>query len=151
MYKRILVPLDGSDTSKRGLQEAIGLAHSLGASLQLLHVVTDVQWLVDMAAAADSATLRRELHGFGETVLAEAAKAAADAGVVAQARLRDTANTSPGQVIVDEVSASGCDAIVMGTHGRRGVRRMLLGSDASRVLGESPVPVLLVRLDSAAS
>lgn len=149
MYKRILVPLDGSDTARRGLTEAIGLARGLGASLQLLHVVTDLQWLVDPIVLGAPQTLRQELQGFGEKLLAEAAKACEAGGVVAQTRLRQAAGSGPGQSIVEEVGASGCDLVVMGTHGRRGVGRVLLGSDASAVAAASPVPVLLVRADAA--
>ncbi len=151
MYKRILVPLDGSDTSQRGLVEAIGLARSLSASLQLLHVVTDFQWLIEMSVTAGQEAVRRDLHRFGNEVLAKAAKAAADANVVAQTRLREVVGTKTGQVIVDEVAAADCNAIVMGTHGRKGIGRLLLGSDASWVISASPVPVLLVRLEAAYS
>ena len=149
MYQRILVPLDGSETAQRGLTEALGLARNLRASLQLLHVVTDLQWLVDPMMLGDPQALRQELHRFGEDLLAKAAKVCEAGGVVAQTRMRDAAGTGPGQAIVAEVGTSGCDLVVMGTHGRRGVGRMLLGSDASVVVSASPVPVLLVRRDAA--
>jgi nucleotide-binding universal stress UspA family protein len=148
MYKRILVPLDGSDTARRGLREAIGLARSLGASLQLLHVVTDLQWLVDPVMLGDPKAMALELHRFGENLLAQAAQQCAASDVVAQTRLREAAGRGAGQLIVDEVRASACDAIVMGTHGRKGMARLLLGSDAAVVLNTSPVPVLLVRADT---
>ncbi len=149
MYKRILVPLDGSDTAQRGLTEAIGLARELSASLQLLHVVTDVQWLVDPTMLGNPQGLHKELHSYGADLLAKAAQVCEARGVVAQTRLRDAAGSAPSHAIVEEVAASGCDLVVMGTHGRRGVGRMLLGSDASVVVSASPVPVLLVRVDAA--
>jgi nucleotide-binding universal stress UspA family protein len=148
MYQRILVPLDGSDTSQRGLSEAVGLARSLGSKLQLLHVVADLQWVVDPLVLGAPLTLGDELHRFGEELLAKAAQFCSAAGVVAQTRLRDGAGSTPGMLIVDEVSASGCNVIVMGTHGRKGVSRVLLGSDATWVVHKSPVPVLLVRKDT---
>ena len=147
MYKQILVPLDGSDTARRGLAEAIGLARILGAKLRLLHVVSDVQWLVEMAPMTSSDELRQELHRYGDELLTKAASAAAEQGVVAETALREAVGASPAKVIVDEAATAGCDAIVMGTHGRKGVSRLLLGSDASLVVSTSPVPVLLVRLD----
>jgi nucleotide-binding universal stress UspA family protein len=145
MYKRILVPVDGSDTAERGLTEALGLASSLGASLQLLHVVMDLQWMVDPMMITAPVDLRNDMHRFGQEVLAKAAKRCEAAGVVAQTRLRDALGSNVGHAIVDEVGTSGCDAIVMGTHGRKGAARLLLGSDAAWVAQASPVPVLLVR------
>jgi nucleotide-binding universal stress UspA family protein len=151
MYKRILVPLDGSDTAQRGLSEALGLARSLGATLHLLHVVADPQWLVDPMALGAPLTLHQEMHRFGEELLAKAAQVCSAAGVAAQTRLRDGAGSTPGRLIVEEAVAAGCNAIVMGTHGRKGVSRMLLGSDASWVVHSSPVPVLLVRVDTVSA
>lgn len=146
MYKRILVPLDGSDTARRGLTEAIGLAGALGASLRLVHVTTDVQWLVESAALAYSEPLRLEQRRFGEDLLAAAEKTAAQSKVPTESRLREAIGVRPAKLIVDE--ADGCDLIVMGTHGRKGMGRLLLGSDASLVVSDSPVPVLLVRPDA---
>ena len=151
MYKRILVPLDGSDTAQRGLSEAIALARSLGASLQLLHVVTDLQWMLDPLMVSDAAALLRDVHRYGQELLVKAAQRCEAAGVVAQTRLREGAGSNVGKVIVDEVATSGCDAIVMGTHGRKGASRLLLGSDAAWVAQASPVPVLLVRQDAPVS
>lgn len=148
MYKRILVPLDGSDTAQRGLNEAIQLARSLGASLQLLHVVADLQWVVDPVMIGDPLSWSRELHAYGDQLLASAAKTCAAAGLVAQTRMRDAAGYSVGKVIVDEVGTSACHIIVMGTHGRKGFGRMLMGSDAATVVQTSPVPVLLLRADT---
>ncbi len=151
MYKRILVPLDGSDTAQRGLSEAIALARSLGASLQLLHVAADLQWMLDPLMVSDSAALLRDVHRYGQALLDKAAQRCEAAAVVAQIRLREGAGSNVGKVIVDEVATSGCDAIVMGTHGRKGANRLLLGSDAAWVAQASPVPVLLVRQDAPVS
>jgi nucleotide-binding universal stress UspA family protein len=145
MYKRILVPLDGSDAAERGLTEALALARSVGASLQLLHVVMDWRWMVDPMLITAPADLRGDIRRFGEDLLAKAAKRCEAAGVVAQTRLREALGSHVGHVIVDEVTTSACDAIVMGTHGRKGAARLLLGSDAAWVAHASPVPVLLVR------
>lgn len=145
MYKRILVPLDGSLTARRGLAEAIGLARALGATLRLLHVVTDFPMLVEMAATTNAQTLHNDLRRFGDGVLASAAKAATEQGVAAETAMRDATGPHAADLIVDEAVAARCDAIVMGTHGRRGISRLLLGSDAALVVQQSTVPVLLVR------
>ncbi len=145
MYKRILVPLDGSPTSARGLDEAIALANALGSTLRLLHVVTDFPMVADMALAASPAAFRDELRKYGEGVLNAAAKLAADRGVKAEKEVRDAMGPRPASMIIDEAAVARCDLIVMGTHGRRGVSRLLLGSDAALVLQQSRVPVLLVR------
>jgi nucleotide-binding universal stress UspA family protein len=145
MYKRILVPLDGSATATRGLHEAIALAHSLGATLRLLHVVTDIPMVVDMALAESPAAFRAELRGYGNTVLKAASALAAERGVKVEMETRDAMGPRPAKIITDEATSAHCDLIVMGTHGRRGVSRVLLGSDAALVLQHSPVPVLLVR------
>ncbi len=144
MYRKILVPIDGSETAKRGLDEAIGLAQSVGAQLRLLHVVTDVVWLLESASTKTYAQMHDELHAYADQLLAAASKTAADEGVKAETVKRDAAGGRPAHTIVDEAKASGCDAIVMGTHGRKGVSRLLLGSDASLVVSISPLPVLLV-------
>lgn len=144
MYKRILVPLDGSDTARRGLSEAIGLAGSLGATLRLLHVVTDFPMIMDMAATANADTLRIELRRYADELLASASKAAAEKGIACESAVRDAMGPRPVEMIIDEAVSANCGLIVMGTHGRRGVGRLLLGSDAALVVQASPVPVLLV-------
>ena len=144
MYKRILVPLDGSDTAQLGLAEAIGIAQPLKARLLLLQVVDDLAWLVEMSAVANSAQLHREVRRYADEVLAKA-KAAAAKDVEAETIVRETVGGRPADAIVDEARKQGCDLIVMGTHGRKGLSRMVLGSDAMAVVQASPVPVLLVR------
>jgi nucleotide-binding universal stress UspA family protein len=144
MYKRILVPLDGSDTAQRGLAEAIGLARSLRATLHLLHVVTDFPIVFDMGASIDTETLRAELRRYADTLLTAAAKSVAEQDVACEAAVRDSMGPRPAQMIIDEAVSAECDLIVMGTHGRRGVSRLLLGSDAALVVQASRVPVLLV-------
>jgi nucleotide-binding universal stress UspA family protein len=145
MYKRILVPLDGSDTAQLGLAEAIGIAQPLKARLLLLQVVDDLAWLVEMSAVANSAQLHREVRHYAEEVLAKAKAAATAKDVEADSIVRETVGGRPADAIVDEACKQGCDLIVMGTHGRKGLSRMVLGSDAAAVVQASSVPVLLVR------
>jgi nucleotide-binding universal stress UspA family protein len=146
MYKRILVPIDGSDTATRGLQEAIGLAADLKAKLTLLHVIDDFPLLVEMASAINVEATLDELRRRGEALLAQAKGKAAERGVQAETLLRQVAGGRVADQIVHEALQGDCDLIVMGTHGRRGFSHLLIGSEAESVLRSSPLPVLLLRL-----
>jgi nucleotide-binding universal stress UspA family protein len=145
MYTRILVPIDGSTTAQRGLDEAIGLARQLGSRLHLLNVVDARLLMGEMAIYAPPAQLLDDWRAEGEKLLASAVAQALAQGVAADSALQ----CDPGQRVCDmilrEAASAGAELIVMGTHGRRGLRRLTLGSDAELVLRESPVPVLLVR------
>jgi nucleotide-binding universal stress UspA family protein len=151
MYKRILVPIDGSDTARRGLQEAIALAAEQKATLRLLNVTNDFPVMLDMAGVIDFERYREELHQYGRGLLEDAKKLATSSGLAVETELRDVAGGRVADAIVEDAKKSGCDLIVLGTHGRRGIGRALLGSDAEMVLRESPVPVLLVRAAGAAA
>ena len=145
MYKRILVPIDGSDTAARGLAEAIALARELKATVRLLNLTSDFVLMVEMSSAIDSEKFREGLNQFGQRLLAQASEQAKAQGVTAETSLHDTRGSRVADAIVEEARQSRCDLIVIGTHGRRGVSRAVLGSDAENVMRSSPVPVLLVR------
>jgi nucleotide-binding universal stress UspA family protein len=145
MYSRILVPVDGSPTSERGLQEALALAKRLDASVVLLHVVDAYPMMVEMATSTTWDRIGEGLRQMGRRVLETAHEAATKQGVACETVLEDVAAARVADVIVDKVKSKRCELIVMGTHGRRGASRALLGSDAELVLRLSPVPVLLVR------
>lgn len=145
MYSRILVPIDGSPTSQRGLDEALALAERLGASLQLLHVVDARLLVAELSAYAPPQQLLDDWRSSGDRLVADAVAAARKRGVPVDGVVRCDPGLRVCDLIVQEARSSGAQLIVMGTHGRRGLRRMALGSDAELVLRESPVPVLLVR------
>jgi nucleotide-binding universal stress UspA family protein len=151
MYKRILVPIDGSDTAARGLVEAIALARNLKATLRLLNLTSDLVPVGEMTSAIDFEKFREGLNQFGQRVLAEASEQAKAQGVSAETSLHSVGAGRVADAIVDEARRSRCDLIVIGTHGRRGVSRAMLGSDAENVARSSPVPVLLVRQTAAIS
>jgi len=146
MYQRILVPVDGSPTSKRGLAEAIALAGMTGAHLRLINVVDMMVFAMEAdtfaGSASDMIPLMRE---GGQKVLAIARAQVAAAGVAVDTVLRDGFAGRVCDLVVDEAKAWSADLIVIGTHGRRGAGRWLLGSDAEQILRTAPVPVLLVR------
>jgi nucleotide-binding universal stress UspA family protein len=149
MYRRILVPLDGSATSSRGLREAVGLAKIHKARLRLLNVL-DERFFVSTAEGypmSNVSELIGSLRAEGQRALDDASKLALKQGVLVDASLVESGGKPVSDVILDEARKSRADLIVMGTHGRRGINRMLLGSDAERVIRSAPVPVLLIRAE----
>jgi len=142
MYKRILVPVDGSPTSIRGLDEAIGLAKLGGGSVRLVHVLDRVVFPGGETYTVDVFGLLREA---GERILQKMKAHAAAAGIDASTFLSEVLPGRVCDVVVEQAKEFGADLIVLGTHGRRGVRRLVLGSDAEQVVRTASVPVLLVR------
>jgi nucleotide-binding universal stress UspA family protein len=148
MYKRILIPVDGSDTSTRGLEQAIRLAKDQGARLRLVHVVEE--YVVVQSAGVPEAgsyvgDLIDSLQAEGKKIIAKATALAGRRGVKADGVTFESFSSRSSDYIVREAKKWKADLIVMGTHGRRGVNRLVLGSDAEIVVRTSPVPVLLVR------
>ena len=146
MYQRILVPVDGSDCADRGLSEAMALARLTGARIRLVHVIDEpfVAIGADMAAGAteDLVAIAREA---ARQVLANATDKVKRAGITVDDVLLDSFDGRLCDLVVSAVEDWSADLIVIGTHGRRGVDRFLLGSGAEQILRLSPVPVLLVR------
>lgn len=146
MYQKILVPVDGSPTSSRGLQEAIQLAKLAVARIKLLHVVDEISFMTSFEAGMGlTAEMLQLLKEGGEQVLQEAATQVRAAGLEVETELVESYAGRVSDLIIDKAREWGAQLIVLGTHGRRGAGRMLLGSDAEQILRQSPVPVLLVR------
>ena len=143
MYKRILVPVDGSRTSTRGLKEALYLAGDSKARLKLLHVVD--QSVLTLTPEMGAANIVDSLIAAGEKTLKRARALAARQRVKVETAMPESLSGRVADVILNEARKWRADLIVMGTHGRRGISHMLLGSDAEAVVRSSPVPVLLVR------
>ena len=145
-YKRILVPVDGSRTSNRGLREAIRLAKGQKASLQLVHVVDEHTVLVSGAEVGPyMANLMLQLRKWGRQVLRNAEALVRRHGLKCTTVLLEAQAGPAAGLIVRQAKKSGVDLIVIGTHGRRGVRRLLMGSDAEQIVRTASVPVMLVR------
>ena len=145
MYRRILVPLDGSRTSQLGLGEAVKLAKSQGSTLRLLNVVDELVLMTTPEMAYDVADLIEVLKQDGRRILEKGAAHARKHGVRVQTSLVESSGGHAAQAIIDEARKYHASLIVLGTHGRRGLKRMVMGSDAEEVVRNSPVPVLLVR------
>jgi nucleotide-binding universal stress UspA family protein len=145
LYQKILVPLDGSETAAAGLAHALRLGKDQAATLCLLHVVHDYLEQDGLRGTVRSDELLRALRARGERILSDAAARARAAGVTARADTIDMATGPVGEAIVEYLKVWPADLIVLGTHGRRGLRRLVLGSDAEYVVRTTPVPVLLIR------
>jgi nucleotide-binding universal stress UspA family protein len=146
MYRRILVPIDGSATSTRGLTEAIKLAKLTGARIKVVHVVDEISFATSMEAAGTySGEVAELLRESGEKILQHAKSRVAKNGLRFDAELFDSFAGRVCDLVVDAARAWRADLIVLGTHGRRGIGRLMLGSDAELIVRSAPVPVLLVR------
>ncbi len=145
MYKRILVPLDGSEAATLGLKEAIKLAKDHKVQIRLLHVVDESPAVSPYTYGAVYEDIVAQMRRNGESVLANAEHEARKAGVTVDTRLVEAIGEPCGLQIMREADAWSADLIVCGTHGRRGIRRLLMGSDAEYVVRHTRIPVLLVR------
>jgi len=146
VYQRILVPIDGSATAERGLTEAIALARVTGGEIRLLHVLDELVFMTGFETGATyMKTVLPQLRQNSERILAAARERTAGAGVRADTLCAEYFSRRTADVIVEQAIAWAADLIVLGTHGRRGFTRMMLGSDAEQVLRIAPIPVLLVR------
>jgi nucleotide-binding universal stress UspA family protein len=146
MYQRILVPIDGSETSDFGLDEAIALATVTGGRLQLFHAIDNLSVATGYESyAVYAGDLLPLLKARGEKLLDNARNRAGAAGVMAETALRETVAGRLTDLVLEQAALFRADLIVIGTHGRRGFGRLLLGSDAEQIVRASPIPVLLVR------
>lgn len=146
MYDRILVAVDGSPTADRALDEAIQLAKKLGSELVIAHVIDNAYLKYDVGYI-DIRGFTEALMAQGKQIIAEARTKAEKAGVRARGLVVDDpiGTFDIGFAIEQTAKDVGAQALVLGTHGRRGFRRLFLGSVAESVLRQSTLPVLLVR------
>jgi nucleotide-binding universal stress UspA family protein len=144
MFKRILVPTDGSDITTKAVQAAITLAKEQGATLATISVKEPFPY---SAISEMQPVPPQEFYDAQERIAAARVKAVVDAasaaGVTGSGHTVEALH--PWEAILDHAKAQQCDLIVMASHGRRGVAALLLGSETSRVLTHSEIPVLVVK------
>ena len=140
MYDTVLFPTNGSEGADAALAHALELARKHDAEIHVLFVVNTTY---AGSGAVEATTTVESLRGAGDRVVAETVERITDEGVDAVGEVRDG---EPYRVILDYADESDCDVIVMGTHGRRGLDRYLLGSVTEKVVRASDVPVLTVRI-----
>lgn len=144
MYNKILVPVDGSSCSRKGLLEALQLGAALGARIKLVHVVNEL--ISEPVLSAEyHERLIQSLRQAGRDVLEQAQAVAKEQGADVEVELLETIGGRAADAIIVAADQWHADLIVMGTHGRRGISRLALGSDAELVVRSTSVPVLLVR------
>ena len=149
MYQRILAAVDDSTTSKLSLKEAALLAGELNATLRLAHVIDDTFTYMAVHSPREMVDRQTVLRRAGETVLNDAAATARRLGVNAETVLLTVVEASDRvfDAIEQEAKRWPADLVVIGTHGRRGFRRLILGSVAEGLIRVATKPVLLVRGD----
>lgn len=146
MFKRILVPVDGSETSTKALVEALQLARESGGQVRIMHLVEGLTPMaMDPYGAAWTGDMLDALKKGGEQILSDSLEIARAAGVPADTEIFDTFGERLAEAVVDAVSRFKADLVVVGTHGRRGIPRLLLGSGAEEIVRMVPVPVLVMR------
>lgn len=148
MYQHILVPIDGSATSERAIEEALRLGQQQGAQLELVHVLADIR-LMEANSYINYAEMKETMKNSGRKILAKAQTVVQEAGIAADTKLLEANGERIANVIIEEARRWPADLIVIGTHGRSGFSRVLFGSVAEGVVRTSHIPVLLIRGDKS--
>lgn len=143
-YKRILVPIDGSPTSNKALVAALELARENGGRVRVIHALDELALISGFEYSGELVKAAREQ---GQKTLDDALSIVRSAGVEGDTHLMETLGHRLGEAVAKESSAWHADLVVVGTHGRRGLGRVLLGSGAESVLRLATVPVLVIRGD----
>jgi nucleotide-binding universal stress UspA family protein len=145
MYKHILIPTDGSDLSWMAMRQGIAFAKSLNARVTALTVTPTFHTVtVDPVMVADTPEqYRKDSEAAAARYLHAATAAAGEMGVTCETV--HVVNDYPYQAIIETAQSKGCDLIFMASHGRRGVAALLLGSETTKVLTHSKIPVLVYR------
>lgn len=149
MYANILLSTDGSDVARKGLEHGIALAKALNAKATVITVTEPLP--IDYGGGHDSGWIpsKQEVDAFDAASRERAGKVLDQAKAMAQqvgisAELLHVPNAHPATAIIETAKSRGCDLIVMASHGRRGLRKLFLGSQTSEVLVDGSVPVLVV-------
>ena len=148
MYKHILLPTDGSKLSTKGVRQGIALAQAVGARVTVLNVASQFEMVVDEGFVLPNVTALKKR--FDEQTAKQARKivdAAAQEARTARVKCETVIDQSlrPYEAILQHAKKDKCDLIVMSSHGRTGLASLLLGSETSKVLTHSRIPVLVVR------
>lgn len=152
MYKRILVPVDGSQTATNALQAALQMARESGGVARIVHLLDANAYV---GGAGGYLNYPRDLpdamRDGGHKILEQATDLAKALGVPAETHLFDSFDGRLADVVCDDAKAWNADLLVVGTHGRSGIGRVLLGSGAEQILRQAPVPVLVIRSNEKSS
>jgi nucleotide-binding universal stress UspA family protein len=147
MFKHILIPSDGSEIANKAVQRGMALAKSLGAKVTLLHVSPTFRRMMDegylvgpnLGRAAWEQSMDSRAQGIFDAAGADARKAGVKYATI------HVYNSNTHGAIIDAATKAGCDVIVMGSHGYGAVKGAMIGSETTRVLSNSKIPVLVIR------
>lgn len=143
-YQHILVPVDGSETSYKAVSQAAALAHAFNAKVTVVQVLTlDPYIAAEYITAQQTNDLIERARNSILKDLDDAKNKFSEFGVTAETLLLEGQNISVE--IIKAATAQAADLIVIGSHGRTGIKKLFLGSVAQSILGESNLPVLIVR------
>lgn len=145
MYKHLLIAIDGSELSDKALKQGLELAKALSAKTTLLHVTAPWTSVAvgEIAIMFPPQEYEANMKAAAEKLLAKARAEADAAGVPSMTSYKS--DPQPYKAIIAEAESIGADLIVMGSHGRRGIAGLLLGSETTKTLTHSKIPVLVYR------
>lgn len=146
MYRKILLPTDGSSLCDSAAKKGIDFAKFAGASVVAFHAVPATSYLIYTEAGPSdilAEQFERDAKMRGQRLVESLEKLARDAGVPCESLL--VTNDHPWEGIIEAASSKGCDLIFMASHGRRGLTAMLLGSETAKVLTHTKIPVMVYR------
>ena len=145
MYRNILIATDGSELAQKAIEHGLAIAKGLGSKVTVVTVteMMSTQNGMLMPRAADVDRYESEAKSIAREILEKAAAASKAAGVPCD--VVHVADKTPADGVLETTRSKGCDLIVMASHGRRGLNRLLLGSHAQEVMVQSSVPVLVCR------
>jgi nucleotide-binding universal stress UspA family protein len=143
-FQRILVPIDGSETSNKALVTALQIARDDGGQVRLVFALDEMAYISGYEYAGNLIEFARQ---DAVKTLEDGLAIAAAAGVPCDKRLIDAPGRRLGETVADEARAWGADLVVVGTHGRRGIGRVLLGSGAEQIIRMASTPVLVIRAE----
>lgn len=145
MFKHVLIPIDGSVFSMKAVESGAALAKATGAKITVLTVIepSGIVGTDSRRVAATRKAYEQEVRKSAERELKDAERTAKKHGVACTTLLQE--HDQPYQAIIDTAARKRCDLIAMASHGRRGVAALVLGSETSKVLTHSRIPVLVYR------
>jgi nucleotide-binding universal stress UspA family protein len=141
-FQRILVPVDGSETSKKALEAAIQLARAMDGQIRVMHAIDEMMYVSGYEYTAD---LLGAARTWAREALDEAMATVKAAGVACDSLLVDELGPRLGESVAQAARDWKADLIVVGTHGRRGFNRLVLGSGAEQIIRLAPAPVMVIR------
>lgn len=152
MFKRIIVPVDGSQTANKALTVALQMARDAGGSVRIVHVIEGTSYNSGAVQTTSfPGDVVNSIRGAAAKILEEALVLAQPFGVATDTKLFDTFDGRLADAVGNAATEWQADLIVVGTHGRRGIGRLLMGSGAEQIMRQAPLPVLVIRAQDAVS